>query len=282
MRVPLEHNMSFVEDKPSIIIQSAPLVLDLADNIALNGETINLHSGLMCYKVTPKKGNLYQSMQGKFRSVKIEFGSHVKYYQLPRKAIFFLTSEVNSYGVESAYYADGDPYIAEVALNHEKKLILQPKKFHYLPEMREGCYEKSVWEMAVEGYLEKSSKIVQVIAQLLQCLELNMSNALPNQTIFVQDKSLQKNSTISMKVLAHLAPNLNILAKSWTIISLMDFQKSSNSIPRLTTNVFKQQSNLIIPISHGTRNPPSFCRTLLTCLKKHGYAKRHMWKASLM
>ena len=89
MRVPLEHNMSFVEDKPSIIIQSAPLVLDLADNIALNGETINLHSGLMCYKVTPKEGSPYQSTQGKFRSVKIEFSSHVKYYQLPPKAIFF-------------------------------------------------------------------------------------------------------------------------------------------------------------------------------------------------
>ena len=147
-----------VEDKPSIIIQSTPLVLDLGDNTAPNGETINLHSGLMCYKVIPKESSTYQSMQGKFRSVKIEFGSHVKSYQLPPKAIFFLTSEINSYGVESAYYADGDPYIAEVALNHEKKLILQPKKFHYLPEMREGCYEKSVWEMAVEGYLDKSSK----------------------------------------------------------------------------------------------------------------------------
>ena len=133
-------------------------MLDLADNRAPNGETINLHSGLMCYKVTPKEGSTYQSMQGKFRSVKIEFGSHVKSYQLPPKAIFFLTSEINSYGVESAYYADGEPYITEVALNHETKLILKPQQLHYLNEKREGCNEKSVWELSVEGYQDKSSK----------------------------------------------------------------------------------------------------------------------------
>ena len=133
-------------------------MLDLADNRAPNGETINLHSGLMCYKVTPKEGSTYQSMQGKFRSVKIEFGSHVRDYQLPPKAIFFLTSEVNSYGVESAYYTDGEPYITEVALNHETKLILQPQKFHYLNKKRERCNEKSVWELTVEGYLDKSAK----------------------------------------------------------------------------------------------------------------------------
>ena len=152
--------MFISEGKSSIIFQSPPMVLELGDNKAVNGETFNLMSGMMCYKITPKDS--FQSMEAKFRTLKVEFGSHLTGKNLPPKVIFFLTSEVNSYGVEQLYFADGDPYIVEGTLNHETVLIMRPRKWQYLKEMREGCSEQSPWEMAVEGYLQKSAEMCPV------------------------------------------------------------------------------------------------------------------------
>ena len=152
--------MFISEGKSSIIFQSPPMVLELGDNKAVNGETFNLMSGMSCYKIIPKDS--FQSMGWKFRTLKVEFGSHLTGKNLPPKVIFFLTSEVNSYGVEQLYFADGDPYVVEGTLNHETVLIMRPRKWQYMKEMREGCSEQSPWEMAVEGYLKKSAEMCPV------------------------------------------------------------------------------------------------------------------------
>ena len=128
-------------------------MLELADNTAVNGETINLHSGIMCYKITPK--DAFKSMQGHLRTIKVEFGSHLKSEDLPSRVTFFLTSEANSYGVESSFFADGEPYVSEISLNRQEVLTLKPVKRQYLKEMRDGCSDKTAWEMTTEVYTQK-------------------------------------------------------------------------------------------------------------------------------
>ena len=137
------------------------MVLKLGDNKAIDDEIINLHRGLYCFKVTPK-GASKSMPPGQFRTLKVEFGSHLEQEQLPSIVTFFLTSEANSYGVESSTFIDGDPCVIDIVLNNQEVYTLKPVKMQYLKEIREGCSERTIWEMAVDGFLQKSKEMCPV------------------------------------------------------------------------------------------------------------------------
>ena len=126
------------------------LVLNEKDNTSpkFGNETIFLEQLQRCYKISAKS----IPTKGEERSIKIEFSPSLKEQRFGTKIFFYLTSATNSYGVEKEVYIEGNPYEAQVLLQHHFKSKLKPEKMKYLKEAKDGCDDTGFWNVVESTY----------------------------------------------------------------------------------------------------------------------------------
>ena len=131
---------------------SLPIVLEEKDNIIpeLNNEIISLRGSAKCYKIT-FKGD-FNSLNGRFRTFKLDFGNHLEKNGMPVRAIFYATSYQNSFRVDQGKFHYGKPHIIEVLMNHHAIMNFKAKKTQYLKTKHVGCNEKTQDEVLEEQF----------------------------------------------------------------------------------------------------------------------------------
>ena len=129
------------------------MILNEMDNTSpeFGDEVVSLERLYRCYKLStnaiPKKGEE--------RSIKIEISPHIEWIlnRLETKILFFLTSARNAFGVEEEIFIEGNPYEAQITLQHQMKTIMKPKKIEYLKEMRGGCEDSGFWNVVESTFV---------------------------------------------------------------------------------------------------------------------------------
>ena len=145
------------------------LILKDGENVSpsLINETLIVRNDLSCFSITSKMNTESQLPTGQERTLKVEFGRHLKDStneathefdnndDLPHKVFFIASSEVVSYGIESLILVDGDIHVTEVELNHHAKVNFMPEMYKYLLE--KGCNDSTLWQ-AVEAKMSEEIK----------------------------------------------------------------------------------------------------------------------------
>ena len=121
----------------------------------LINESIDVQFLTVCYKVVPKVGDQFNSFNGDYRTLSIEFGNHLNIEQLPIRAIFYATSYENSFGAEIGHFTNGKPHVTEILLNHHAFVSFKGKKMQYLKEKRVDCEEETFWEVVGDRFVTK-------------------------------------------------------------------------------------------------------------------------------
>ena len=122
---------------------SEPMSLQFGKNMvpgSTTGEIITVEKIAFCIKLS-SEGKGFQSMNGQYRTVKLEFNRA----KLPPHVKFILSSDDDSYAVDSRIFIHGVPFEKEVKLNHQSAIVLQPTKMKYHQKIT-GCENVNFWK----------------------------------------------------------------------------------------------------------------------------------------
>ena len=143
------------------------LILKDGENASpfLINETLIVRKDYSCFSVTSKMNPEGQLPSGQERTLKVEFGRHLKgsenaatletHDSLPYKVSFIASIEAVSYGIETQIVVDGNMHLTEVDLNHHAIVNFSPKMNKYLLE--KGCND-TTFRQAIEAKMLEEMK----------------------------------------------------------------------------------------------------------------------------
>ena len=143
------------------------LILKDGENASpsLINETLIVRNDFSCFSITSKMNPEGQLPSGQERTLKVEFGRHLKntenggtwemHDSMPYKVSFIASIEAVSYSIENQVVVDGNMHLTEVELNHHARVNFSPKMNKYLLE--KGCND-TTFRQAIEAKMLEELK----------------------------------------------------------------------------------------------------------------------------
>ena len=144
--------------------EAIPIILQEGNNIipGSNGDSIFVKRSARCYSLTSKNKNLH-SLEGAIRLIVLQFSkkikavdpalAHLQGKALPNWVYFVITSNANSYGIESGQFYEGKPEMVVMPINHFVSVDLETESYQNLPDIGEGCESRNFWEVIEEAFV---------------------------------------------------------------------------------------------------------------------------------